>query len=190
MIITLSITLFVICCVIAVWIWWKTPPENPSELSTPKDPLWHRPPSSSLSKPFDSSSLKPNESTGAINVAGQSPWLSKLLAGAFGKSIVHTKIVVNGQDFSNPEQMPPEARRAYEDTMRRVLSDSNHNGIPDIFEGDGSSGLHLEMKNLNSETPANKLKQLNEMKESGSSPSRSTKRRRQKSSRGCSDRVR
>jgi hypothetical protein len=64
--------------------------------------------------------------------------------------------------------MTPEARKVYDDAMRGVLFDANHNGTPDLFEGGGSKGaFHVEMKNLGSEGPAEKLKQLKEMKDSG-----------------------
>jgi hypothetical protein len=43
------------------------------------------------------------------------------------------KIVVNGREYSSPDQMPPDVRAGYEQAMS-VLADKNGNGIPDILE--------------------------------------------------------
>jgi hypothetical protein len=43
-------------------------------------------------------------------------------------------IVVNGKTYSDPDEMPPEIRQAYEQAMG-ALADKNQNGIPDILEG-------------------------------------------------------
>jgi hypothetical protein len=52
------------------------------------------------------------------------------------------KIVVNGREFSSPDQMPPDVRAAYEQAMS-ALADKNGNGIPDILE------MHLDPAKLN-----------------------------------------
>jgi hypothetical protein len=43
------------------------------------------------------------------------------------------KIVVNGQEYSSPDQLPPEAREAYDRAMG-ALADRDSNGIPDVLE--------------------------------------------------------
>src|SRR5690348_10791800 len=49
-----------------------------------------------------------------------------------------SKITVNGQTYESVEQMPPDARRAYEQAMS-MLADRNGNGVPDILEGEGGN---------------------------------------------------
>ncbi|HMP41587.1 MAG TPA: SHOCT domain-containing protein [Roseiflexaceae bacterium] len=44
-----------------------------------------------------------------------------------------TSVVVNGQTYTSLDQMPPDVRQAYEQSMA-VLADANQNGIPDILE--------------------------------------------------------
>ncbi len=43
-------------------------------------------------------------------------------------------IVVNGKNYANLDEMPPEIRQAYEQALG-VLHDGNQNGVPDILEG-------------------------------------------------------
>ena len=45
-----------------------------------------------------------------------------------------TSITVNGQTYSNIDEMPPDVRRQYEQAMS-LLADRNNDGIPDAFEG-------------------------------------------------------
>jgi hypothetical protein len=42
--------------------------------------------------------------------------------------------VVNGQTYSDPNEMPPDVRKAYDQAMG-ALADKNQNGVPDILEG-------------------------------------------------------
>jgi hypothetical protein len=47
------------------------------------------------------------------------------------------KIIFNGKEYSSVDEMPPEARQAFEQAMSalsNVLGDRNQNGIPDIVE--------------------------------------------------------
>lgn len=156
-----SITMFFVCCAIVLWILLKKPSEDPSgssNWSTPNDPSLGRLNDSSWSQPAEQQPQSPSW----LN------WLPKVLSGSLGKSHIPTKIVFNGQEFSGSDQMPAEVRRVYDQTMSGVLADANENGIPDIFEGGGSRGVfHVEMKNLTPEDPAEKLKKLKEMKDSG-----------------------
>ncbi len=43
-------------------------------------------------------------------------------------------IIFNGQVYNSLEEMPAEARQAYEQAMS-ILADRNQNGVPDILEG-------------------------------------------------------
>jgi hypothetical protein len=44
-------------------------------------------------------------------------------------------ISFNGKTYNNLEEMPADQRAAYEQVMA-FMKDENHNGIPDMFEGD------------------------------------------------------
>ena len=49
------------------------------------------------------------------------------------------KIIVNGQEFSSVEEMPPAVRRQYEQAMS-ALADRDGDGVPDIMQS-GLSGM-------------------------------------------------
>lgn len=179
--IVFTITMFFVFCAIVLWILLKEKPDPSGRvnLSNPKDsPLgnlndssWQQPDPSWL-RPADSPDETPlqfNISAGGPNLTGKSGWLPKVLSAALGKMNVPTKIVFNGQEFSSPDEMPAEVRRVYDQTMSGVLADANENGIPDLFEGGGGKGVfHVEMlKNLATDDPAEKLRKLKEMKDSG-----------------------
>jgi hypothetical protein len=62
------------------------------------------------------------------------PDLFEKLPGSASTVVTHsTQFVVDGQVYSNVDELPPEARRKYEQTMGRL--DANRNGIPDLLEG-------------------------------------------------------
>jgi hypothetical protein len=50
-----------------------------------------------------------------------------------------TRIVVNGQEYSSVDEMPPDVRGVY-DNMLAGLADMNRNGVPDFVEQLGESG--------------------------------------------------
>ena len=169
----LLITLFFVFCAIALWILLKQPPQDPSgraNLSSLKDASPGNLNDSSWQQP-DPSWLRPSDSTDQtplqLNIS--SGWLPKVVSAMLGKLNVPTKIVFNGQEFSSPDEMPADVRRVYDQTMSGVLNDANENGIPDLFEGGGSKNVfNVEMmKNMVSEDPAEKLKKLKELKDSG-----------------------
>lgn len=66
------------------------------------------------------------ESTGYAGVAA-SP------ATGGGASYSGTTFVYNGRTYSSPEEMPPEARAAYE-KVSSAFNDSDGDGVPDLFE--------------------------------------------------------
>ncbi|MGI8732291.1 MAG: SHOCT domain-containing protein [Pyrinomonadaceae bacterium] len=175
-----SITMFVICCCIVLWILLKQPDEGSSRPSTwsdtkppsiesTNDPSWQKPDPAWL-KPIDppaEASTQFKISSGWLNAGGKSTWLTRLLSAGLRTTNVPTKIVFNGQEFSSPDQMPSDVRRVYDQTISGVLADANENGVPDVFEGEGSKGVfHVEMKST-PEDAAAKLKALREMKDSG-----------------------
>lgn len=45
-------------------------------------------------------------------------------------------IVYEGKTYNSVDELPPEARRKYEEAMDK-LGDANQNGIPDLLEGKG-----------------------------------------------------
>ncbi len=49
------------------------------------------------------------------------------------------KIIVNGQEYSSVEEMPPDVRRQYEQAMS-ALADRDGDGVPDIMQS-GLSGM-------------------------------------------------
>jgi hypothetical protein len=55
-------------------------------------------------------------------------------------------IVVNGKSYSNLDEMPPDVRQSYEQTMG-LLADKNQNGMPDIFEGMTGAG-DIQVQNV------------------------------------------
>ena len=50
--------------------------------------------------------------------------------------------VFNGRTCARVEDMPPEVRRAYEETMA-ILPDEDKDGVPDIFEGEAVDVEHI-----------------------------------------------
>ena len=44
-----------------------------------------------------------------------------------------TQITIDGQTYGSVEEMPPDARRRYQDAMRQF--DRDGNGVPDVLEG-------------------------------------------------------
>jgi hypothetical protein len=47
-----------------------------------------------------------------------------------------SKIIFNGKEYNSLEEMPADARQAYE-SMMGIFADKDQNGIPDILEGKG-----------------------------------------------------
>ena len=86
----------------------------------------------------------------------------------FGLTAKRTRIVFNGKEYSNPEEMPAEIRKAYDQAMATVLADTDRNGVPDILEaGSSSTVFHTDVFARTFEDPADKLRKLKEMKDSG-----------------------
>lgn len=45
-----------------------------------------------------------------------------------------SKIIYNGKEYSNREEMPADARAEYDKAMDRLMADEDKNGVPDVFE--------------------------------------------------------
>ncbi|MDQ2690684.1 MAG: hypothetical protein M3Y68_01485 [Chloroflexota bacterium] len=77
--------------------------------------------------------------------------LDNLIAGHAAVSSM--KIVVDGKEFNGIENLPPEVRARYEETMRGL--DANRNGIPDFVEGlTGSASQSVNVSaGLEAQTP-------------------------------------
>ena len=59
---------------------------------------------------------------------------------------MQNKIIFNGKEYNSLEEMPPDARRAYEDAMgqiNNVFADADRDGIPDILENIPTSGVQV-----------------------------------------------
>ena len=114
-----------------------------------------------LTRKWDESS---NTVTSEFNLG---PLLNKASA-LMGGAGVRTRIVFNGKEYASQEEMPVDVRQAYDQAMGTVLADADRNGIPDIFETGGSATfVHSGLLTNTSEDPAEKLKTLKEMRDSG-----------------------
>jgi len=47
------------------------------------------------------------------------------------------RLVFDGQEYASPDDMSPEARRAYEQILTSVLADRDRDGVPDILQAGG-----------------------------------------------------
>ena len=76
-----------------------------------------------------------------------------------------SKIVINGQVYSSVEDMPPEVRAQYEQAMSVALASTNRDGILDFSRG--ARARHRIAGSISPSDPATRMKQLEEMRESG-----------------------
>ncbi len=108
-----------------------------------------------------------NRSSGWLNpsLTFKGP-LPNALTSVLGAADMRTRIVFNGQEYSSVDEMPEEARRIYEQAMSGVLADTDKNGIPDLFERGGASVFHTELTSREPDDPAEKLKQLKDLRDS------------------------
>src|SRR5512134_2325961 len=134
---TISLVLFFVGLVMVVWTW-----RNRSDQSSSSSGGWLN-----------------------SNIKFNLP--AKLMSSVMSTPGLQTKIVFNGQEFSSPNDMPPEIRTAYDHVMGGMLVDANQNNIPDVWEGGGGSSMFTGIKTLTPDDPADKLRKLNEMRDSG-----------------------
>ncbi len=77
------------------------------------------------------------------------------------------RIIFNGREYANADEMPPEARAAYEQAMS-VFADADRNGVPDIFEGAGTNPASRPAQATGgSADPAERLRKLKELFDTG-----------------------
>jgi hypothetical protein len=50
------------------------------------------------------------------------------------KTTIASHITMNGKKYASIDEMPPDVRRQYEQSMQSMMVDKDHNGIPDILE--------------------------------------------------------
>jgi hypothetical protein len=55
---------------------------------------------------------------------------------------MQSKIIFNGKEYNSVEDMPTDARQAYE-SMMGIFADKDQNGIPDIMEGKGEVNAQM-----------------------------------------------
>jgi hypothetical protein len=76
-------------------------------------------------------------------------------------------IVVNGQTYTNVDDMPADVRQAYE-KMAGLFGDANRDGMPDLFEALGTVATQMgqDPQALRGD-PATRLRKLDELRASG-----------------------
>jgi hypothetical protein len=52
---------------------------------------------------------------------------------------METRIIFNGHEYSGPEQMPEDVRKAYQEMLGQLSADTDRNGVPDVLEGRGNT---------------------------------------------------
>jgi hypothetical protein len=57
----------------------------------------------------------------------------------FRTSVSVGRININGKTYSSVDEMPPDVRKQYEQTMQNLMADKDHDGIPDLLEHPSAS---------------------------------------------------
>lgn len=78
--------------------------------------------------------------------------------------MMQTRINVNGKDYSSVDDMPPDVRRQYNETMK-LLADRDGNGVPDVFEGKFPPGKNVNVTTVTSSSVMFNGKMLNSAEE-------------------------
>jgi hypothetical protein len=82
--------------------------------------------------------------------------------------VTPTSIEFNGQKYSTPEEMPPGPGAAYKLAMKALLSDMNHDGVPDIVNLIGGAKLFKASMGQGPAADAvARVKELEKMRDSG-----------------------
>ena len=81
-------------------------------------------------------------------------------------AVTPARIIFKGREYSNADEMPAEARAAYEQAMS-VFTDADRNGIPDIFEGKMNPAARPSQPTPESADPAERLRKLKELFDAG-----------------------
>lgn len=64
---------------------------------------------------------------------------------------MNTKITFNGREYDSIEELPPEARQAYQQ-LQSAFADQDRNGIPDIFEGGKPANITTSSMTVNQQS--------------------------------------
>jgi uncharacterized membrane protein len=85
-----------------------------------------------------------------------------------GGGITPTSIEFNGEEYASPEEMPPGPRAAYKLAMKGLLSDVNHDGVPDIVNLMGGGKLFKASMGQGPAAEAvSRVKELEKMRDEG-----------------------
>ena len=68
----------------------------------------------------------------------------------FRKTISAQRMTVNGKTYSSVDEMPPSVRAQYEQAMRSMMADKDHDGIPDILEHPSSTTASVSVNKTQS----------------------------------------
>jgi hypothetical protein len=69
---------------------------------------------------------------------------------------MQTRIVFNGQEYSGPEQMPDDVRKAFQEMLAQLSADADHSGVPNVLEGRGNVlGMQQSSLTINGRTIEN-----------------------------------
>ena len=55
-----------------------------------------------------------------------------------------TRITINGVTYASVEEMPPQVRKQYDQTLGRLMEDRDQNGVPDLFDKAGTNAMTVE----------------------------------------------
>jgi hypothetical protein len=104
--------------------------------------------------------------------AATDPWASPTAsrspdATSPGRARSFQTIVVNGQTYTNVDDMPADVRKIYEQ-MAGLFGDANRDGVPDLFETLGNVATQMEQESQAPRgDPAMRLRKLDELRASG-----------------------
>jgi hypothetical protein len=51
-----------------------------------------------------------------------------------------TRITINGVNYAGVEEMPPDVRQQYEQTLGKLMADRDGDGVPDVLQGKAPAG--------------------------------------------------
>src|SRR5687767_6503413 len=98
---------------------------------------------------------------GPYRISSRNSFVSAVLTALGAPS----KIVINGQAYSSVDDMPPEVRAQYEQAMSVALASTNRDGLLDFSRS--ARARHRIGVSMSPADPATRMKQLEEMRESG-----------------------
>ena len=105
--------------------------------------------------------LRGGTAAAAPNLAGGA-WQ----APAQGQAGAHTVFVYNGRTYASPDEMPAEARAAYE-KMSNVFADADGDGVPDMFENLGAAFAQPAAHVRDARSPEERLSKLKSLRDAG-----------------------